>query len=206
MTIRNRLAKPGRLAAIVAVILTLASCATAYQPRSMTGGYQERQLSEGRWYVEFFGNGNTKRDTVFGFWLNRCAELTIERGFDYFVFISKEPRSAQTESDVVRTAGKGAPSYIYVPGGGGTITTWSARGTIEMRRGEADPYDPRQQNARTLMAKLAPLMREAREGGGNITLPSDLLAATEERENPAPAGPSPVRLQDLEGLLPVEKQ
>jgi hypothetical protein len=49
-------------------------------------------------------------------------------------------------------------------------------------------------------------MREAREGGGNITLPSDLLAATEERENAAPAGPSPVRLQDLEGLLPVEKQ
>ena len=192
--------------AVLAAALALASCATAYQPRSMTGGYQERQLSEARWYVEFFGNGNTKRDTVFGFWLNRCAELTIEKGFDYFVFISKEPRTAEAESGIVRTAGKGAPSYVYVPGSAGTVTTWSARGTIEMRRGEADPYDSRQQNARTLMAKLAPLMQQARESGGNITLPKDLLAATEDREGAPTAGPSPVRMQDLDGLLPKDKQ
>ena len=193
--------------AVLAAALALASCATAYQPRSMTGGYQERQLSEARWYVEFFGNGHTQRDTVFGFWLNRCAELTIEKGFDYFVFISKEPRSAEAESDIVRTAGKGgAPTYVYVPGSAGTVTTWSARGTIEMRRGEADPYDGRQQNARTLMAKLAPLMRQARESGGNITLPTDLLAVTEGADTRPPAGNSPVRMQDLEGLLPKEKQ
>lgn len=190
--------------AVLAAALAVASCATGYQPRSYSGGYQDRPLSESRYYVEFFGNGNTTRDTVFGFWLNRCAELTVEKGFDYFIYISKEPRSAQAESDVVRTAGKGAPSYVYVPGGGGTITKWSARGTIEMRRGAADPSDARQQNARALMAKLAPLM-QARDNGGNITLPTDLLAATEDREN-APAGPSPVRMQDLEGLLPQEKQ
>jgi len=194
-----------KLLAVLAAVLALASCATAYQPRGMTGGYQERQLGEARWYVEFFGNGNTQRDTVFGFWLNRCAELTIEKGFDYFVFISKEPRTAAVESNIVHTAGK-APSYVYVPGGGATITTWSMRGTIELRRGEADPSDSRQQNARALMAKLAPLMREARDTGGNITLPSDLLAATEERDSKPPVGTSPVRMQDLEGLLPQEKQ
>lgn len=193
--------------AVLAAALALASCATAYQPRSMTGGYQERQLSEARWYVEFFGNGNTKRDTVFGFWLNRCAELTVDKGYDYFVYISKEPRTAEADSGIVRTAGKGgAPSYIYVPGSTGTVTTWSARGTIEMRRGEADPYDGRQQNARALMAKLAPLMRQARENGGNITLPTDLLAATEDADSRPPAGNSPVRMQDLEGLMPKEKQ
>jgi hypothetical protein len=190
--------------AVLAAALALASCATAYQPRSMTGGYQERQLSEARWYVEFFGNGNTRRDTVFGFWLNRCAELTIEKGFDYFVFISKEPRTAQADSGIVRTAGNGAPSYIYIPST--PVTTWSARGTIEMHRGEADPYDSRQQNARALMAKLAPLMQQARETGGNITLPSDLLAATVDRDNGPPAGPSPVRMQDLDGLLPKDKR
>jgi hypothetical protein len=193
-----------KLLALLAAALALASCATAYQPRGMTGGYQERQLGDARWYVEFFGNGNTQRDTVFGFWLNRCAELTIEKGYDYFVFISKEPRKAQAESDIVRTAGK-APSTVYVPGSGGTITTWSARGTIEMRRGEADPYDARQQNARALMTKLAPLMQEARETGRNITLPSDLFAATEEGDGRPPAGNSAVRMQDLDGLLPKDK-
>lgn len=205
MPTRSRHARPAWLAAIVAALLALASCATAYQPRSLTGGYQERQLSEARWYVEFFGNGHTKRDTVFGFWLNRCAELTVEKGYDYFVFISKEPRTAQAEPTIVYTAGKGgAPTYIYVPST--PVTTWSARGTIEMRRGEADPRDARQQNARALMAKLAPLMQQARDSGGNITLPSGLLAATEEGDAAPREGNSPVRLQDLDGLLPKEKQ
>jgi hypothetical protein len=191
---------------VLAAVLALASCATGYEPRSYRGGYQDRQLSESRYYVEFFGNGNTTRDTVFGFWLNRCAELTLEKGYDYFVYISKEPRTAEASPDIVRTAGKGAPSYVYVPGATGVITRWSARGTIEMRRGEADPYDPRQQNARALMAKLAPLMQQARDNGGNITLPKDLIAATEEGENRPSAGNSPVRLQDLDGLLPKDKQ
>lgn len=189
---------------ILAAVLALASCATAYQPRGATGGYQERQLSASRWYVEFFGNGKTRRDTVFGYWLNRCAELTVEKGYDHFVLISKEPRTAQIDSSIAYTASR-APSYTYMPSASSQpVTTWSARGTIELRRGEADPRDPRQQDARALLAKLAPYMQQAR-AQGNMTLPEGLIAATEEAES-APPGASPVRLEDLQGLLPVQKQ
>lgn len=182
------------------LVVLLAGCITPYQPRSMTGGYQERELSPHRWYVEFFGNGNTTRDTVMAYWLNRCAELTISKGFDYFVFISKDPRPAAASEEIYRARGS-APSYVYIPGG--TITTYSAHGTIEM--GSGDPDRPHALVAREVMAKLAPLISQAMAKDSNIDLPEDFLAsigAAPPRDGGS--GNQPVKLEDLKDLLPAQ--
>jgi len=192
----------------VLALCLVAGCVTAYQPRSVTGGYQERQLSPSRWYVEFFGNGHTTRDTVMVYWLNRCAELTVGKGYDYFILVSKDPRPTASLGDsiVQVRGGGGAPTVVYVPGGGGgTVRTWSAHATIEMRKGTPDPDEPRTFVAKALMTKLAPLIQQAAASGKNVALPEDVLARAES-DAPAqpPAANAPVKLEDLQGLLPKE--
>lgn len=210
---------------LAALPLLLAGCATVtpYQPRGYTGGYQERQVGENRYYVEFFGNGKTSRDTVMVYWLHRCAELTVQKGFDYFLLVAKTPEStsrAQPDGDallpaggdegadsggrdsIVRLRGGGGYVPIYVPGG--TITTWSSRGVIEMRRGE--PRDERYPafTASLLLKKLGPLVQQAMQSGTNVTFPRSVAASAEPRGASSQAGASDVKLDDLDGLLPKD--
>jgi hypothetical protein len=203
---------------LVAAALLLASCVTTYQPRGGTGGWTDRPLADNRYYVEFFGNGNTTRDTVMAYWLHRCAEITVEKGFDHFVLLSKTPPpGASLDQPEVRIefAGgdadpedarpvlraKGGVTYvpIYVPGG--RITTWSARGVIEMSKGYIEREGRPTFDARELLAKLGPAVRQASQAGTNVTLPKEMA---EEARAERASGQGEVKLQDLEGLLPKE--
>ena len=80
---------------IFAVIcLALSSCATPYQPKDGFGhGYSDIQLGTDTFRVEFKGNSDTDSTDVSLYLLYRCAELTIEKGFDYFVFITQDAGS-----------------------------------------------------------------------------------------------------------------
>ena len=198
-----------RLVAMVLALAValLAGCATPtqYQPKSFTGGYQERAVGvgENRWYVEFFGNGHTTRDTVMAYWLHRCAELTISKGYDYFVLIAKRPQATAPDGEFVRTRGGGGYVPIYVPGG--TITTWSARGVIELRKGEPTSEGRPYFVAKEVLDTLRPIVQQAMQSGRNVTLPKGLFEAREERETAAaPARSEGVKLDDLDALLPKE--
>jgi hypothetical protein len=200
------------LLAIVTALLAGCATVTPYQPRAFSGGYQERLVGPNRWYVEFFGNGHTTRETVTAYWLYRCAEVTQEKGFDYFVFIAKTPPpgaaaepTEETETKVLARGGGGyVPIYTFVPGQ--TITTWSARGVIELRKGEPSPSDEtRSHVAKELLSALAPAVREAMAAGKNVKLPTDYQVANEERPAaPQPPGAAAVKLEDLDALLPKE--
>jgi hypothetical protein len=72
--------------ATMAVILT--SCATPYQEQSFTGGFSVKELRPDVVRVSFGGNGYTTRETVQVYWLNRCAELALEKGFAGFEILS----------------------------------------------------------------------------------------------------------------------
>ena len=65
----------------------LQGCATGYQRDGLTGGFSETRLDENVFTVTFRGNGYTKRERVADFTLLRCAELTLESGYAYFVII-----------------------------------------------------------------------------------------------------------------------
>ena len=75
---------------LVALLMPLAGCATAYHPETLTGGYTEIPLPENTYQVRFKGNNYTPRDKVEQFLLYRCAELTEQLGYDHFLLVASD--------------------------------------------------------------------------------------------------------------------
>lgn len=81
-------------AALLAGAMLIASCTTptAYQPASREGanGYSDIQIEADRFRVSFSGNSMTSRETVELYLLYRAAQLTAERGFDWFMMADRQ--------------------------------------------------------------------------------------------------------------------
>jgi hypothetical protein len=65
----------------------LMNCSTPYQPKGALGGYSSNQLEDNTYRVIFKGNQHTKAETVFEYLERRCAEITIKKGYKYFIVI-----------------------------------------------------------------------------------------------------------------------
>jgi hypothetical protein len=89
-------------AGLVAVLIPVGGCATAYHRENITGGYADFRLDETTYRVRFKGNNYTSRAQVERFLLYRCAELTAQRGYDYFVLVDQDTLDI---SDPVAKAG-----------------------------------------------------------------------------------------------------
>lgn len=72
---------------VLAMFLCLQGCATPYQRAGFGGGFQELALNEDTYIVSFAGNGFTSSDKVNAYLLRRGAELTIEKGYNYFIIL-----------------------------------------------------------------------------------------------------------------------
>lgn len=70
-----------------ALMIILISCATQYRASYWKGGYSEQQLSETGYKVTFSGNGYTSSTRVANYLLLRCAELTLQNGYEYFLIV-----------------------------------------------------------------------------------------------------------------------
>jgi hypothetical protein len=81
----------------------------------IAGGFAEEHKGDGVWHVSFSGNAFTTRETVQTYWLYRCAEFTLENGYDGFEILSDRMRL--TLQRHVQLAAS-APIPIFVPGGG----------------------------------------------------------------------------------------
>ena len=114
-------------------IVAVAGCATStiYQPAGSDGGigFSSTQLGENAFEVRFRGNSSASSEKASDFALLRSAELTLERGFKYFI-IEDDENSQQTS---VRTTPvrsetkytwKGAETTYY---GGNTYATSKPR-------------------------------------------------------------------------------
>jgi hypothetical protein len=66
-------------------LLALASCATDYQPQSLTGGFSDYMTAPDEAIVMFHANGYTSMERVIGMIALRCAEVTLAHGYRYFV-------------------------------------------------------------------------------------------------------------------------
>lgn len=76
-------------------LVVLGACATAtpYQAASKPGkfdGFSQTVIENDRARVSFAGNSITDRDTVENYLLFRAAELTVERGYDYFTLQERD--------------------------------------------------------------------------------------------------------------------
>lgn len=215
---------------VAALAVLLAACTTPYQPRGAGGGYTDQKVTDNSYVVSFFGNGNTSRETVWMYWIHRCAELTVEKGFSYFTVAPKSVswledgrnRTASVDLPLVnegawrwvplRGGGGGggyrAPTYIYVPGGTRTITTWSSSGTVLMFRGLEESGARFSLDARKVMAALQPVLQS--QGRAGALTPAELLSRTMANPaaladlQPAWSGGSNgrVEMDDLKELLP----
>ena len=73
------------LLALCVVVTAMAGCATAhYTPLERTTGQEVTQLTEAEFHVEYRVGAMTAQHVLDDFVKLRCAELTLQRGYDYF--------------------------------------------------------------------------------------------------------------------------
>ncbi|CAE6812217.1 MULTISPECIES: CC0125/CC1285 family lipoprotein [Paraburkholderia] len=116
--------------AVLAATAALTGCATPYQSEGLTGGYKDRQIDDQTLHVQFWGNGYSTQQAVHKYFLYRCAELTQQHGFKYFMVVPPAMSGALVPTgNLVRSSGFDhsmmQKTAYYVPiiipsGGGGT--------------------------------------------------------------------------------------
>lgn len=77
---------------LIGIALLIAGCAVNYSKHGFTGGYDETQLQEDIFKVTFRGNKYTSNQRIENFGLLRCAEVTLENGYNYFIIIKEETK------------------------------------------------------------------------------------------------------------------
>lgn len=117
-----------RSAVLCLALLFVTACATGptpYQPRPEDGlhGYSEQALERDRVRVVFRGNFLTSQETVENYLLYRAAEVTLERGYRYFVpSLHQVQRDAQQQAVVTGVAtGFGGYGWHGAPFGSSLI-------------------------------------------------------------------------------------
>src|SRR5688572_29491837 len=96
----NRITLP----ALVAIVASMFApgCVSPYQSRGLLGvGYVDAQLERDKWQVSYDGDRSMDRPLVERYRLYRCAELTLEKGYDYFAILesSADMQSRTTVSN-----------------------------------------------------------------------------------------------------------
>ena len=148
---RTRRSRIAAVALALASASVLASCATPtpYQPATGSGtyrtGYWDEQIESDRFRVTFAGNSMTSRETVERYLLYRAAQLTVERGGDYFV-LSDRDTEKRSSTYVTEPFGPGpygywGPSWRYYS------PRWGWRAWSPWGR---DPFWDRQIDVRTV--------------------------------------------------------
>jgi hypothetical protein len=130
-----------RLIALAFTLSILAGCATPYQSFGFGGGYKDTRIDDETYRVQFSGNGYATRDRVHKFFMYRCAELTKQAGFQYFMIVPASTVGDNgSRASVVRSSGfdhsqmrkvHSVPIFIY-SGGGGVSRSWTDTATIRM--------------------------------------------------------------------------
>lgn len=84
-----------RLAPALLLLIALTGCETPtpYQPRTDQGGYTDQRIGENRYRVTFTGNAVTDRLTVENYLLLRAAQVTVQSGYHWFVFDTRDTQA-----------------------------------------------------------------------------------------------------------------
>jgi len=172
-----------RILTLGGAALLLAACATAtpYGPASAGGGYgySDQRIQDDRYRITFRGNSSTSRETVENALLYRAAELTVDRGFDYFVFLESDTEVQTSYRGSAYPAFYGSygygypfyhphrrfPYYAYGFGWGypydsyaREITRYSAVAFVSMHGGERPEDSPQAFDARDVLRNLGPIV------------------------------------------------
>jgi len=160
-----------RIVPLILLTAALAGCArpALYQPLRDDVGYGQRQLEENHYTVWFVGNSATPRETVEDYVLYRCAELTLEKGYDYFVLSNRSTQGEHRPGSGVslgiggfRIGGSGGISIgvgTGIPVGGDQ--KYFGEANILLMKGRKPAGDPNAFDAREVRRNLEPsIIRE----------------------------------------------
>lgn len=162
-----------RAGAIAVGALVLIACVTPYQRQGARGGFSDARLDATTFRVTFKGNGYTSRERVENYLHYRCAEVTLESGYDYFVVLDANTEArhgSYTTPTHVNSYTSGSATYV---GGGtaygqATTTTtvtpgqtysWTKHGAtavIKVFRGQKQQDEPGVYDAREVIQYLGP--------------------------------------------------
>jgi hypothetical protein len=159
---------------LFATCVALASCATPYQRLSAltyTGGYADKDLGRDVWRVTFSANGGTSRETAQTYWLWRCSELAVEKGFDGFELLSDMRLSqwhSPTQNPEVSDARAMPVTYIpiYIPQDQGNKPL--LEGDIRLLKSPLAVAPPKVFDARRLHDALRPYVEPLLKSRGNV--------------------------------------
>tara|TARA_R110002167_G_scaffold363837_1_gene584798 strand:+ start:409 stop:933 length:525 start_codon:yes stop_codon:yes gene_type:complete len=128
--------------------LLLVACAapppTNYQESSTENefGYTETQLTDTQYRIEFVGNRFTEESRIKDYAMLRAAELTTEKGYDWFTILASETDtetktrpemlvSGSARDQVVRKCGLfGCSTYVTSGYSGARIETYVVDGKV----------------------------------------------------------------------------
>lgn len=120
---------------ILLAIFLLSGCATPYQSKGINGGFSETRISENIFQVNFAGNGSTGLERSSDFALLRCAELTLESGYRYFILLNNK--------NAVSTSTYTTPMQAHTTGYTntyGTVNTYPTYGNGSRSRYSGSSY------------------------------------------------------------------
>jgi len=78
---------------LVCVMSSLSGCATPYQKRGLTGGYDDFRITEDTFEVKFAGDGYTRPEKVGKYVLRRASEVRLLHGFVSFLPLGQTDES-----------------------------------------------------------------------------------------------------------------
>lgn len=161
------------LAALALFVSLLSGCATGYQQMTaftITGGYDQEDLGQDVFRVCFGGNGFTTRETAQCYFLNRCAEIALENGFQGFEIISDiRLTDVQSPSKAFGVEEQPFETVQYIPIYIPTIETYKPylEADIHLLKGPINAKPPKVFDAQKLIDALKPYIDPAK-GGSNV--------------------------------------
>lgn len=166
---RRNLPRPIAIAA-AAMLLGLSACATEpapYAPKTAesTTGYTDLQLTATRYRITFTGNSATDRQRVEDYLLLRSAQVTINAGYSWFVFDTRNTQADTTYRSTFtgwpgwRSYGYYWHSYTWGPPASMTArpsTKYQAYAEIALLTDAQAKNEPRAVNAHEIVQHLKP--------------------------------------------------
>ncbi|MGI9484805.1 MAG: CC0125/CC1285 family lipoprotein [Geminicoccaceae bacterium] len=164
------------LAAPLLFLVSACATETPYQPGEGRYGYKEQQIEDNRYRVIFAGNPSTPRETVQNYLLYRSAELTIQKGFDYFTVVDRDTeRSTRFYShgyvddfgfrDRFRSR-RGFRRFYrpsYYSSNAYPVSEYSSSADIVIAEGEKPEDEANAYDALDVLQRLQPLIRQDAE-------------------------------------------
>ncbi|MBI5574393.1 MAG: hypothetical protein HY919_07580 [Elusimicrobia bacterium] len=91
--------------------LSLFGCATPYKKSGWKGGYTDFKVQDDIFKVGFKGNAKCSLERAEDFCLLRCAEVTIENGYKYFIILDERSGTQTGAYTTPATANTHGTSY-----------------------------------------------------------------------------------------------